>query len=115
MVDLEILEEVMNPSVCEGMYFRGKVSHYRGSDGCSFHQRKSLQLLKKRSCFCEQCLITLDDIGECSYEVGIDFNGIEDGAVYMFVFVEDGRDWETNYLEEWHYKLVKVEETYKTY
>jgi len=88
-------EDIAEEEACKGLIFRGRVSTW--FDGTSIHTKKSLVLLKRRSCAgCKYCDWILDflkeDLGNNPFE---DVSAIiEDGKMYTIVFdiSEDGED-----------------------
>lgn len=98
----ELLKLEKEESKCKGVFWRGWVSTYL-SQYKSVEVRKSLRLLKRKSCpGCEKCEWIWDFINEEIY--GGDMycsdllSNIENGKTYTYK-IDGGWDWETGIWE----------------
>ena len=79
-------------------------------DHKGFHLKKDLTFLKR------QCLghnILADDLENCGacdvYPRILDISTAEDG-VYEVVTCNESRDWESGYVEDWDYRLKRIDD-----
>lgn len=71
---------------CKGLYWRGSENTYLSSHG-SVELRKSLRLLKRKSCSgCEDCGWILEEIKDAIYNEALYIDNIEHGQTYMLKF-----------------------------
>ena len=95
---------------CKGLFFRASVSYYH-VDGEKICHKAELRLLKRKSCTgCNKCGSFFEHLSIGEVEDLIDMSGIENGKIYAPVFVEDSRDYEGGYCDDWHWEFTKVEE-----
>ena len=95
----------LSESPCK-LVVRVRTSHYAKRNGLV--QTKSVTVMRRMS-------QGHDFLGEDASMVGADLvmaritnlHEVDDG-LYQVVTVNEGRDWETGYLEEWDYKLVPM-------
>lgn len=95
---------------CKGLFWRGRVTSW--FDGSSMQTRKSLHLLKRKSCRgCENCDWIYDWMYEdfASYGQEDLIGKIEDGKMYIIQF-NGGIDYESGHYEIDDWELVEVKE-----
>lgn len=102
-----------NKIPCKGQVYRYHESAFPTGRGYGFNRR--LVLLKRRSCLgCDECYMTTDDINQGLADIGMDFfefsPQLKDGDLVEIRIVPGYRDWETGYIEEWHYEVIKVQD-----
>lgn len=100
------------PPPCKGRYYRFIESIFTGKGGRIVFT-KEVRLLKSISCAgCETCWREEEGLSSLLSEDpsgAIDFSGpLETGDTIALIFVEDSRDRETGYIEEYHYKAIEV-------
>jgi hypothetical protein len=98
------------PEPCKGLLFKGRVSSW--FDGKNIHTKKSLMLLKRKSCSgCEYCDWQYEYLKEdsaCFSDEDI-IGDIEDGKLYTTKF-SVVRDFETGFEEVEGIEFIEVEE-----
>jgi len=103
------------PCQCRSVY-RYRVSTYLL--GKSITTTAQWQPMKKLSRHCERCkkegngnYSPNDDAQDVGAEqVEIQCENPEDGKLYFARFVADGRDWETNHVDSWHWEMIPFKE-----
>jgi hypothetical protein len=100
----------MNENKCKGMYFKYIVNNFENNG--SIVKKQTMRFLKRKSCKgdCPFCSWVWEDI---NMGTGVDHfcfpkNGINNG-IYKLRFVEDYRDFDIGYVEDWHYEFIEVE------
>lgn len=89
---IDQMEDIVEPGEgCKGIFWRAKVSSFLSSHR-SIEVRKSLRLLKRKSCSgCEKCYWIWDNLSEMVDEVDDYLGDIEDGEIYTYnVVVSQG-------------------------
>ena len=111
-----LLETAINLGIrkeekCDGLYFRGRVGTYGAFPGKRYiAQTAKLIVLKKKSCpGCGQCDAFWEWFTE-SEGKEVDFSEIEDGKIYVPIFIVDGTDIEGGYVDDWHYEFKEVKD-----
>lgn len=99
---------------CKGRYYRYLETAFIGKGGRVVSQQE-LRPLKKISCpGCEHCGWEQGDLQEGVANEGgayLEFvPELKSGDIARLVFVEDGRDWESGHLDDWHLKVVPATE-----
>jgi len=88
-------------------------------DGKRIASHKELRLLKRKSCEgCYECGWLLEGIGEdisgmVAYgDIAViqGIENIENGKLYTLNFIEDGRDLESGYVDDWHWEIQEIKE-----
>lgn len=100
-----------NVSTCKGLVFRYTENFY-SADSTKFVFQKQISLLKRKSCpGCDECYPVLDDLYQGMADVGEEFfefsPHLKHGDEVELVFVPGPSDWETGYLDSWHYRVEK--------
>jgi len=96
----------MSKNECKGLFFMYIVDGYH-SDG-SLTKKQTLRFLKRKSCKgCTFCDFIKNDMGESFNYFYFPKNG-KNGDVYRIANITDNTDFETGYIDEWHYEFVKV-------
>lgn len=98
---------------CKGVYFRYTENNHVARKGMKFVFQKQISFLKRRSCpGCSSCDPLIDDAMQGMQELGEDVfefsPDLKHNDVVQIVFVPGARDWETGYLDTWHYRVVKA-------
>lgn len=94
---------------CKGLFFRYIVNNFENNK--SIFKKQTMRFLKRKSCSKEDCSFC-DWIREDISMGGVDHfrfpqNGKNRG-IYKLRFVEDYKDCDTGYIEDWHYEFVEV-------
>ena len=101
---------------CSGLVFRYRENTFWDSLRNSLSIRKSLTLLKKRSCTCTTCLYNLDYMTEMVDIDGIIYpNDVKDFDLCTLHIVNQSTDWESGIADSWDYefRVIKDEATVK--
>lgn len=111
MITFETVEAKLE-NTCKGQVFRFVTNNYVSNDTIVFSRK--LRLLQRRSCKgCGNCGNVIDDINEgISLDCGPDVvipDSIMNGDVVVLDFIIDRRDWETGYVDDWHYVARKID------
>lgn len=99
---------------CVGVFFRYTENNHVSSKGTRFVFQKRLSLLKRRSCpGCDVCYPMVDDViqgvSDGDVEGFFEFSPkLKHNDVVQLVFIPGPTDWETGYLDSWHYKVVSA-------
>lgn len=108
----DVLPEIPEKEVCDGLFYRGKVNAYTSGGNYIFDRR--MMLLKRRSCSgCENCHFLLEDLNERSHDNHYypNIDHVEHGALYQLRMTNISTDWESGYVDDWELEFIKVEET----
>lgn len=90
---------------CKGLVFRGFNSMFF-SDG-RLEERRGIRLLKRESCpGCEKCGFLLDDMSEQVIIGSMIIPEIEHGKLYEVIVINESRDWETGYVDDYDLEVV---------
>ncbi len=78
-------------------------------DKNGIYYKRALKFLRKKckglNVIYDECgAIDVDDI----YSIILNINECDDG-IYEVVVCDEMRDWETGYIDNWNYKLIKLE------
>ena len=99
------------PNTCKGVFFRGYYNKYMDAKG--FHEKSGFRLLKRKSCSgCDKCGFLLESMNEVPDAV-IFPKDINDGALYTVKVVNESRDWETGYIDDYDIKFYEVKDETK--
>lgn len=95
---------------CKGLIFRGKKTSYLHND--KYVRQESMSLLKRKSCKgCEKCGWMLEHLNEfLGNSIDPIISEIEDGNLYKLRTINEGRDWETGYIDEYDFEFMAFEE-----
>lgn len=95
------------PQIESQCIVRLSTNDWHDSYGC--YEKKSLRILKSKSFggIYECVLNDLESTGNILPRI-INLNDCQDGLYYIRC-VNEKRDWETNYIEDWDYKLIPYE------
>lgn len=109
-MELQLSEEIAVEPVCTGLLFRSRVSTY--FDGKKMGERKSLNILKRKSCRCPLCEFILSEMKEYDFSCTYSWlNDIEDNQLYTveptIEHVGDGYDADCGLTD---FKFIKVKE-----
>lgn len=67
--------------ICTGLVFKSHVSTY--FDGKKMGERKSMNILKRKSCSCPECSFILEELGRYEFDATYSWlNGVEDDELY---------------------------------
>jgi hypothetical protein len=107
LVDLDVCPSPENK--CKGLFFKYVVNDYENDR--SIVKKQTMRFLKRKSCNRGDCSLC-DWVWEDISMDGVDHfhfpkNGKNNG-IYKLKFVEDHRDWDTGYIEDWHYEFCEV-------
>ena len=96
-------------ALCKGKVFRCRVNAFVNCKGEYVYQEKMIPL-KRRSCpGCDKCGHLGDRLPEF-IGMGVDIQGVVDGAIYHLAIVNESRDWETGVDGDWDLVFVLGEE-----
>ncbi len=108
IINLDSIMNELNPKEQPIVIVRLKTSYW--SDKRGMHQKKSITFLQRK---CKGYNFVEEDISNVGAEDVIsqiiNLNECNDGN-YIITTVNEKRDWETGYVEEWEYKLVEFTE-----
>lgn len=95
---------------CAGLYFRYTERNY--STGSKFVFSKQIALLKRMSCpGCPTCCWMLEDLRMGVEDFGEEFfefsPNLKHGDLVELEYVIDSKDWETGYVDYYHWKVNK--------
>lgn len=106
-------EQPHSPEECKGLFYRGAVEIYIGSNG-DYNQKSRMRPLRRKSCTgCSKCDWMVDHMNEmattdCCY---IPLEDVAHGALYELKVTGYSRDWETGYVDDVDVEFVKIDET----
>lgn len=101
----------VEPIKCKGLFYRGSVENYIGSDG-DVNFRTRLRPLKRPSCTgCQKCEWLVDHITEMfgCYNDPSNIAGIDQGALYELKVTGYSTDWESGMIDDVDVEFVKVD------
>jgi len=99
---------IIQSSECKGLVFRGYNTVFRSGNHIANHQ--GIKLLKRKSCpGCDTCENTLDCFDEDINCGTVDIPTIEHDKLYSLRWINDGRDWETGYVDA-HVQVYRWED-----
>jgi len=97
------------PDNCKGLYFRGYNNFY--SQGINVHRKQGVKFLKRKSCpGCKYCSWYYDQMNEMLQSDCVLLPEIEHGALYSIRVINESRDWETGYIDQYDFEFYEVEE-----
>ena len=105
------LETKNNKSKCVGVLVRGIVNIYLHDN--VFMENRGFRILKNKSCGgCESCGWILDNLNEFYHndEPISNLHIMENKKLYEITYVELSRDFETGYVDDYHFELVEIKE-----
>jgi hypothetical protein len=101
-----------DPTCQGGLIFRGHKSTF--FDGKQLGEKKSLRLLKRRSCKCPECSFVLDSLKEYDFSCTTSFlNDVEEGDLFTLKpYIESDYDYESSWGDTYvsDFTLVKIKE-----
>jgi len=106
-----ILKDFITPEIpkqpeCKGLVFRG-INTTWYSNG-RLENKQGIRLLKKKSCpGCLMCGWILEDMDMRPHHVILP--EIISGALYTVVSINETRDWETGYVDDWDLLVKPLE------
>ena len=108
MIDWNQYKEV---KVCQGTIYRADVYQGKTSRGIGFYVR--LNEIKKYSCKgCETCGWQNDYLQEVNKDWPIlDLENAVHGKLYRLTTVNESKDWETGYVDEFDLKIIEYKES----
>jgi hypothetical protein len=60
---------------------------------------------------CYSPLVDAEEGGVDCLKIKPPREGLVDGSLYRMVFVAEGTDWETGYVDDWHWDAIPVQES----
>jgi len=104
---LEVTKVNSQQDKCAGLFFRCRVNNFWNGASDSLRLSVEFKFLKRRSCKgCRLCQGFFDDVAEDHAIVDAPAHP-KDGAIYQMVFVPGPKDWETGYLDDWSWRLLR--------
>jgi len=108
-VNIDLSESKEPEEPCKGLFWRGRVTSW--FNGVSVTSRKSLNLLKRKSCKgCEYCDWVYEYLHEdlSNFQKDDIIGKIEDGKLYQIQF-NSSRDFESGWdeIDDWEFVEVK--------
>lgn len=103
-------EDRRKSAECKGVVARYKESTFKRPNG-SYVFTEEFYILKRESCpGCEYCGGIYESLSEdYSDNRPINHDGnLKDGDKVYLIIIEDGRDWETGFVDEWHIEARKI-------
>ena len=104
---LLLLNKVADEDPCKGLIFRGHRTMFV-KDG-RIELKQGVRLLKRKSCKgCDKCEWWWDSLNEDVENEHIIFPEIEHGALYSIRVVNESRDFETGYVDDYDTEIYKL-------
>lgn len=110
-MDIFQLTKEINSDItsCKGVFFRANVSKYWDSDKGVIGERRTVRILKRKSCpGCSACAWIYDHLQEDVENVHIE--DVENGKVYSIIVTNEHTDWETGIVDDYDLSFKEVKE-----